>query len=66
MILAISIFQTRNEISRIIFMTEILFLLSWGALLISQGHNIQNTLNIFAISFSVLLAAISFSVKYAR
>ena len=65
-ILAISIFQTRNEISRIIFVTEILLLLSWGALLISQGHNIQNTLNIFAISFSVLLAAISFSVKYAR
>ena len=66
MILAISIFQTRNEISRIIFVTEILLLLSWGVLLITQRHNIQNTLNIFAISFSVLLAAISFSMKYAR
>ena len=65
-ILAISIFQTRKEIGRIVLGTEILLLLFWVALLISQGHNIQNTLHVFAISFSALLAVISFSVKYAR
>lgn len=65
-ILTNSIFQTHNIFSRIIFVIEFLLLLFWGGLLITQGHNIQNSLNIFAISFSVLLAAISFSVKYAH
>ena len=65
-ILTNSIFQTHNIFSRIIFMIEFLLLLFWGGLLITQGHNIQNSLNIFVISFSVLLAAISFSVKYAH
>ena len=65
-ILVIAIFQTSNIISKILFASEFLLTLFWVAALIKQGHNIQNTLNIFLISFSILLAMISFSVKYAR
>ena len=66
LILVISIFKIRDIISKIILGSEGVLLLSWGVLLIIQGHNIQNTLDIFAISFSILLAVISLSVKYVH
>ena len=65
-VLVIEMFQSYNIISKSLFASEFLLTLVWVTFLINQGHNIQNTLNIFAISFSVLLAMISFSVKYAR
>lgn len=65
-VLVIEIFQSYNIISKSLFASEFLLTLIWVTFMINQGHNIQNTLNIFAISFSILLAMISCSVKYAR